>query len=98
MTPLWNSSRSSAFFPSASSFSIFLVAAFNLRVGIQYGLLGIREPGSGRGFLCHSFLFVVCAGVAVDDMALCCPASGKPELMLPSCGAYHLLMLDRVPR
>ena len=69
MTPLWNSSRSSAFFLSASSFSIFLVAAFNLRVGIQYGLLGIREPGSGRGFLCHSFLFVVCAGVAGDDMA-----------------------------
>ncbi len=84
-------------FPVSLQFLYLPVAAFNLRVGIQYGLLGIREPGSGRGFLCHSFLFVVCAGVARDDMAFVV-RHPEPGINAPVTRRSHLLMLDRVPR
>lgn len=51
----------------------------------------------GEVFFVIPFFFVVCAGVARDDMAFVV-RHPEPGINAPVMRRSHLLMLDRVPR
>ena len=51
----------------------------------------------GEVFFVIPFFFVVCAGVARDDMAFVV-RHPEPGINAPVVRRNHLLMLDRVPR
>ena len=55
------------------------------------------SPVVGEVFFVIPFFFVVCAGVAGDDMAFVV-RHPEPGINAPVMRRSHLLMLDRVPR
>ena len=66
---------------------------------IQCGVLKNIDGSEGLRlfFFVIPFFFVVCAGVARDDMAFVV-RHPEPGINAPVMRRSHLLMLDRVPR